>query len=48
MKQFDIAAAVVMLNDLQSKGMIKEVEKHLWMRIQSGGDDTKEEHGKYC
>lgn len=46
MKQFDIAAAVVMLNDLQKKGMIKEVERELWMRIQSGGD-TKEEHGKY-
>lgn len=43
-KQFDVAAAVVMLNDLQTKGLIKEVEQGFWMRIQSGGDDTKEDH----
>ena len=31
----------------QKEIKMKEVERELWMRIQSGGDDTKEEHGKY-
>ncbi|CAG2212348.1 unnamed protein product [Mytilus edulis] len=42
-KLSDTTTAAVMLNDLQNKGFIKEVEKGFWMRIQSGGADAKDE-----
>lgn len=41
-KLADTTTAAVMLNDLQNKGFIKEVEKGFWMRIQSGGADTND------
>lgn len=37
-KQSDMIPAVVMLKDLQKKGLMKEVEEGHWMRIQSGGE----------
>ncbi|CAC5366238.1 unnamed protein product [Mytilus coruscus] len=42
-KLADTTTAAVMLNDLQNKGFIKEVEKGFWMRIQSGGADANDE-----
>lgn len=43
-KQSDMITAVVMLNDLQNRGLIKEVDKGMWMRIpvsQQNNPDVK-------
>ncbi|XP_046369362.1 uncharacterized protein LOC124144153 isoform X3 [Haliotis rufescens] len=42
-KSTDCIAAVVMLNEMQRKGLIQEVEKDIWMRVQSGEQNAKHE-----
>ncbi|KAK7474527.1 hypothetical protein BaRGS_00034221, partial [Batillaria attramentaria] len=39
-KQSDNITAIVMLKDLQKKGLVKEVEHGIWIRMQSGEERT--------
>ncbi|KAH9513942.1 hypothetical protein Btru_031804 [Bulinus truncatus] len=42
-KQSDTISSVIMLKDLQKKGLIKEVERGIWLRMQTNEETVKHE-----